>query len=51
VTKLYFAREVATPAGVARVGHGFFLCLPSSVEVEAAIHGYNGMLAGARGGI
>jgi 3-hydroxyisobutyrate dehydrogenase-like beta-hydroxyacid dehydrogenase len=45
------AKEAATPADVARASDIVFLCLPSSVEVEAAIYGDKGVLAGAREGL
>ena len=45
------AREAATPADVARVSDVLFLCLPSTVEVEHAIYGENGVLAGAAKGL
>jgi 3-hydroxyisobutyrate dehydrogenase-like beta-hydroxyacid dehydrogenase len=45
------AREAATAADVARASDIVFLCLPSSVEVEATIYGENGFVAGARQGM
>ncbi|MBI1779580.1 MAG: NAD(P)-dependent oxidoreductase [Proteobacteria bacterium] len=42
------AGEAKTPAEVARVSDIVFLCLPSSVEVEAAVYGANGFLEGCR---
>src|SRR5438093_1450892 len=44
------AQEAKTPADVARVSDVLFLCLPSTVEVEQAIYGADGVLeAGAKG--
>lgn len=45
------AREAKTPADVARASDIVFLCLPSSVEVEATIYGEHGVLAGAGVGL
>jgi len=45
------ATEAKTPADVARASDVVFLCLPSSVEVEATVYGENGVLAGAREGL
>ena len=45
------AREVKTPADVARVSDVVFLCLPSTVEVEHAIYGESGVLEGAAKGL
>jgi 3-hydroxyisobutyrate dehydrogenase-like beta-hydroxyacid dehydrogenase len=45
------AREAKTPADVARASDIVFLCLPSSVEVEATIYGEHGVLAGASAGL
>ncbi len=45
------AREAKTPADVARASDIVFLCLPSSVEVEATIYGEHGVLAGAAAGL
>ena len=45
------AREAATPADVARASDVVFMCLPSSVEVDATVYGENGVLAGARSGL
>jgi 3-hydroxyisobutyrate dehydrogenase-like beta-hydroxyacid dehydrogenase len=45
------AREAKTPADVARASDIVFLCLPSSVEVEATIYGEHGVLAGAGAGL
>jgi 3-hydroxyisobutyrate dehydrogenase-like beta-hydroxyacid dehydrogenase len=44
------AREAATAAEAARQSDVLFLCLPSSVEVEATIYGEHGVLAGASKG-
>ena len=41
-------RRNTDPAEVARASDIVFLCLPSSVEVEATVHGPNGFLAGCR---
>jgi 3-hydroxyisobutyrate dehydrogenase-like beta-hydroxyacid dehydrogenase len=45
------AREAKSAADVARASDVLFLCLPSSVEVEATIYGENGVLAGAAKGL
>lgn len=45
------AREVKTPADVARVSDVVFLCLPSTVEVEHVIYGESGVLEGAAKGL
>jgi 3-hydroxyisobutyrate dehydrogenase-like beta-hydroxyacid dehydrogenase len=45
------AIEGRTPADVARASDVLFLCLPSSVEVEATIYGEHGVLAGAASGL
>lgn len=45
------AREVKTPADVARVSDVVFLCLPSTVEVEHVIYGECGVLEGAAKGL
>ncbi len=45
------AQEAATPADVARASDIVFMCLPSSVEVDATVYGENGILAGARSGL
>jgi len=45
------AREAATAAEAARQSDVLFLCLPSSVEVEATIYGEHGVLAGASKGL
>jgi 3-hydroxyisobutyrate dehydrogenase-like beta-hydroxyacid dehydrogenase len=45
------AQEVKTPAAVAAVSDVVFLCLPSTVEVEHAIYGENGVLEGAAKGL
>lgn len=45
------AREAKTAAEVARASDVLFLCLPSSVEVEATIYGEDGVLAGATKGL
>jgi 3-hydroxyisobutyrate dehydrogenase-like beta-hydroxyacid dehydrogenase len=44
------AREAQTPAGVALDSDVVFLCLPSSVEVEATVYGANGLLEGMADG-
>lgn len=41
------ARELKTAAAMARASDILFLCLPSSVEVEAMVLGKNGVLEGA----
>src|SRR3954469_23991989 len=45
------AREVKTAADVARGTDIVFMCLPSSVEVEATVYGEHGIVAGARPGL
>ena len=45
------AREAQTPAEVARASEVVFLCLPSTVEVEHAVYGEAGLLAGAAKGL
>ena len=45
------AVESQSAAEMARASDILFLCLPSSVEVEAMIHGPNGVLAGAHAGL
>jgi 3-hydroxyisobutyrate dehydrogenase-like beta-hydroxyacid dehydrogenase len=45
------AHEAKTPAEVARRSDIVFLCLPSSVEVEATVYGEQGILGGARKGM
>lgn len=45
------AQEAATPADVARASDIVFMCLPSSVEVDATVYGENGILAGATSGL
>ena len=45
------AGEARTPADVARRSDIVFLCLPSSVEVEATVYGAHGLLAGASEGL
>ena len=45
------AREASTPADLARAVDIVQLCLPGSPEVEAAIHGPNGVAGGARSGL
>lgn len=45
------AREARTPAEVARGCDVVFTCVPSSVEVEAAVYGADGILAGAHAGM
>jgi len=44
------ARVAATPADAARDAHVVITCLPSSVEVEAVLHGENGLLEALRKG-
>jgi 3-hydroxyisobutyrate dehydrogenase len=44
------ARVAATPADAVREASVVITCLPSSVEVEAVLHGENGMLACLRKG-
>ena len=44
------ARVAATPADAVREASVVITCLPSSVEVEAVLHGENGMLASLRKG-
>ena len=44
------ARVAATPADAVRDASVVITCLPSSVEVEAVLHGENGMLASLRKG-
>jgi len=44
------AREAKTPAEMAAEVEVMFLCLPSTVEVEAAVYGENGLLAAVRPG-
>ena len=44
------ARVAATPADAVRDASVVLTCLPSSVEVEAVLHGENGMLASLRKG-
>ncbi len=43
------AKEAATPAALAASCEIVFLCVTGSPEVEAAIHGAEGLLAGAKG--
>jgi 3-hydroxyisobutyrate dehydrogenase-like beta-hydroxyacid dehydrogenase len=45
------AREGNRPADVARQSAILFLCLPSSVEVEATVYGPDGVLAGGHAGL
>src|ERR1041385_7617283 len=45
------AREIKSAAEIARASDVLFLCLPSSVEVEATVYGVDGMLAGAHAGL
>jgi 3-hydroxyisobutyrate dehydrogenase-like beta-hydroxyacid dehydrogenase len=45
------AQEANTPAAVAGASDVVFLCLPSTVEVEHAIYGENGVLEGAAKGL
>ena len=45
------AVEVATPAAVAEVSDIVFLCLPSSVEVEAIVNGPDGLAGAMRPGM
>lgn len=45
------ATEVSSPAEVARICDIVFMCLPSSVEVEAAVYGENGIVVGATRGM
>src|SRR5690242_10628812 len=45
------AREAADPAALAEASDVVIVCVPSSVEVEAAFHGPRGLLAGARAGM
>ena len=44
------ARVARTPAEAVRDAQVVITCLPSSVEVEAVLHGENGMLESLRGG-
>ena len=45
------AKEAASAAELARASDVLFLCLPSSVEVEASIYGSSGVLEGAHAGL
>jgi 3-hydroxyisobutyrate dehydrogenase-like beta-hydroxyacid dehydrogenase len=45
------AQEGKSPADVARQSAILFLCLPSSVEVEATVYGADGVLAGGHAGL
>jgi 3-hydroxyisobutyrate dehydrogenase-like beta-hydroxyacid dehydrogenase len=45
------AKEGRSIAETARANDILFLCLPSSVEVEATVYGPNGLLAGAHSGL
>ena len=44
------ARVAATPAEAVKNAEVVITCLPSSIEVEAVLHGENGMLASLRAG-
>jgi 3-hydroxyisobutyrate dehydrogenase-like beta-hydroxyacid dehydrogenase len=44
------AKEASTAADVARASDVVFLCLPSSVEVEATVYGPQGLLEGMEAG-
>src|SRR2546423_13893798 len=46
----YTARVAESPAAAARGADVVITCLPSSVEVEAVLHGENGILAAMRKG-
>src|SRR5262245_10338345 len=45
------AKEATSAAEAARTSNILFLCLPSSVEVEATIYGGGGVLEGAQAGL
>ena len=45
------AKEAKSAADAARLSDILFLCLPSSVEVEATVHGPDGVLEGAHAGL
>ena len=45
------ATEAATPAALARGSDIVFICVTGSPQVEAAVQGENGLLAGARAGL
>jgi 3-hydroxyisobutyrate dehydrogenase-like beta-hydroxyacid dehydrogenase len=45
------AKESQSPAEIARDSDILFLCLPSSVEVEATVYGAGGVLEGAHAGL
>lgn len=45
------AAEAATPALMAETVDYLFLCVPGSPQVEALVHGTDGILAGARNGL
>jgi 3-hydroxyisobutyrate dehydrogenase-like beta-hydroxyacid dehydrogenase len=45
------AKEAKSAAEVARASDILFLCLPSSVEVEATVYGSGGVLEGAHAGL
>jgi len=45
------AREGKSAAEIARASDVLFLCLPSSVEVEATVYGAGGLLEGAHAGL
>jgi 3-hydroxyisobutyrate dehydrogenase-like beta-hydroxyacid dehydrogenase len=45
------AREGKSAAEIARASDVLFLCLPSSVEVEATVYGAGGVLEGAHAGL
>jgi len=47
---IYKARVASTPADAVRGADVVITCLPSSVEVEAVLHGENGMLEALRKG-
>ena len=44
------AKEAKTPADVAKASDIVFLCLPSTIEVEATVYGADGLLSGAAQG-
>src|ERR1044072_9885736 len=45
------AKEGKSAAEIARASDILFLCLPSSVEVEAMVYGLGGVLEGAHAGL
>jgi 3-hydroxyisobutyrate dehydrogenase-like beta-hydroxyacid dehydrogenase len=45
------AKEGTSAAALARASDVVFLCLPSSVEVEATVYGPGGVMEGAHGGL